>query len=145
MASYLDQEQVTISSIPLPTGAATEATLQLVVDALNPNDQVLYNETLSVLPNTESVIVSYSVPLLGPLYIKHVSASATNVSEFYIRINGTVIAKMRSYYTDLNVKFFFESDTNSGIQAPAGSLVEICGKSPRPTNTDFNATLVGRI
>lgn len=123
----------------------------LDVNVLNPGGGLSgtvvyeYNEVLTVPSATETAIVTYTVPVAKTSYLQLVTASGTNIAEYRLKINGTVIAKKYTYFSgDLSADFNLrnESDSNPGILLNAGDIVTITAIHNRGFSGNFNATII---
>ena len=110
------------------------------------DDLTVYDETLGVTANTITDVISYTVPALKQVYIKHILASGTNVSVFTLEVNGSVVAKQRTYYTHFNTEFTFSPDPNAGLIYHEGDVIKVRAEHYNVAMAgDFNATVLMRI
>lgn len=93
-----------------------------------------YNEILSVASGTFSTVLSKTVSLNSKLQV--IQVSGTNIAEFEVVLNGSVIDKQRSNFgTPLNCIFSFEN----GISLVPADVVSVRARHDRPSLADFNA------
>lgn len=102
------------------------------------NSKSFYNEISSVATSLLSTILTYTVPPLTTASISAVDVSGTNIAEYTIEVNSSVVDKRRTYFgAALNEVF----DLNNSIQLVASDVVEIKVIHIRPDMGDFNARL----
>lgn len=101
----------------------------------------IYNEVTNVVPAVETTIATYTAS--GTAYLQQVKVSGTNMAEYRIYKNGSVIDKVYSSLTEFNdsVNYFTGNDTAPGIKLMASDLIEIKGIQNRPSTCSFNAVI----
>jgi hypothetical protein len=104
-----------------------------------------YSESLSVQSGVETIVLSYMVPSGMTFYLRHALGSGENIAAYTMYVDGSAVAKKRSWYTDFNVDFFFEADVNEGLEVLGSSVLEltVLHNSPMPGN--FNASIFGQL
>jgi hypothetical protein len=96
-----------------------------------------YNEILSVASGTLSTILSKTVSVNSKF--KTVQVSGTNIAEFEVVLNGTVVDKQRTNFgTGLNLQFKFEN----GLALIPTDVVLVRVLHNRPSLGDFNAKFI---
>jgi hypothetical protein len=128
---------------------ANEETLQAILMALGggggSTPVAEYDSVTGVAASGSQTIVSYTVPVGDTFNLSRISVSGDNIAEFTVNINGSPIATKRSWFTDYNVEFIFESSSGSGPAMNAGDTVNVVVNNFRPTPGDFNGTILGRL
>ena len=106
-----------------------------------------YDEITNQVFAAYHTIVSYTVPVGKTFHLRHVSVSGTNKATFRVLHGaGVILAKKRTYYTNFNEDFFFESDNTLGNLFVAGENIYVdVTHSNAAANGDFNATISGRL
>lgn len=95
-----------------------------------------YNEISSVVSSALTTIVSYTVLTAGKL--KQINVSGTNIAEYRIELNSTVIDKKRTYFgSALNADFNYDDGI---IVSPADTVV-VKVVHTRPSTGDFNGRI----
>lgn len=125
-----------------------EATLQQILAALGGSSGAEifeYGTATSVASNATVTVVSYTVPGASTFSLGHISASGDNIAIYTVLINGSPVAVKRSWFTDYNIEFYFESTSNGGPSVSAGDTVELQVTNFRPTTGDFNGTIFGQL
>jgi len=105
----------------------------------------IYSEQLAVPASASIDVFSYTVPVGKTLYLRHATGSGDNKAVYVVNVDGTPIAKKRSYYTDFNVDFFFESEDAGGVVLNAGQVLTVNVTNQSGTPADFNAGAYGRL
>jgi len=104
---------VVADSLPLPSGAATEAKQDDIITAINnisnANGFLTSAIISSVASSTETTIVTYTVPLLGTFNLNKVHASGTADGLFRLKKNAVTIATRRNNWTERNITFDYGS------------------------------------
>jgi hypothetical protein len=96
-----------------------------------------YNEVLAVSSGSYATVLSKTVTLSSKL--KLVQSSGTNIAEYEVVLNGSVVDKQRTNFgTQLNCLFSFEN----GISLVAGDVLVLRARHDRPYTADFNAKFI---
>jgi peptidoglycan hydrolase CwlO-like protein len=96
-----------------------------------------YNEILSISSGSVNTILSKTVSLGSRL--KTVQVSGTNIAEYEVLLNGSVIDKQRSNFgTSLNCSFTFEN----GITLVPADVLLVRVRHDRPSTGNFNAKFI---
>jgi hypothetical protein len=102
-----------------------------------------YNESNSIASGITTTIVSYTVPSGKTAYLTKIDCSGTNMSEYEIFVNGSLINKKRTYIgSDLNTSFEWSSTDSFGYSLNTGDIVLVKGSHNRPFIGDFNASIM---
>jgi hypothetical protein len=104
-----------------------------------------FGEVVAVASGIPTDVVTYTVPAGKTLYLRHVAFSGSNVSTFWIDIDGSVQARKRTYFTEYNGDFFFEGDSGHGLKVNAGQTITVVAEHSRPSLGDFDASMDGRL
>lgn len=144
----LAAKRIVVSDSSLPSGAATEATLQEILNSLNgePDSDFIseFNEISSVVGGSEATILTYTVPIATDFHMQKIDVSGTNIATFNIYVNTIIQARQRTYFGgSLNVNFDFSNVAKKGYPLEAGDIVEIKVIHSRPEAGDFDARLQG--
>jgi hypothetical protein len=104
--------------------------------AIQPNLNY-YNEITSVSSGSYVTILSKTVGINSKLKI--VQVSGTNIAEYEVLLNGSVIDKQRSNFgTSLNCLFTFEN----GITLMPADILLVRVRHDRPSTGNFNAKFI---
>lgn len=96
----------------------------------------VYNEISSVVSSVLTTIVSYVVVNAGKL--KQINVSGTNISEYSVELNATVIDKKRTYFGGaLNADFNYDD----GIAVSPADTIAVKTIHNRPMVGDFNGRI----
>jgi hypothetical protein len=98
----------------------------------------IYNDVNSVLPNTDTLVVSYTVPVGKKFDLNSATCSGENTAKFTVKINGAIIQVKRSWWTEFNVDFDFREQILS-----AGDVVEIFVTNNGKASVTFDSTVIG--
>jgi hypothetical protein len=82
-----------------------------------------YNE-VSIVPDIQTDVVSYTVPANKTSIIERVTGSGQNLARFDLFVNASVIDTQRNYYGNFNVAFNFMS-SGMGYKLNAGDVVTL--------------------
>ena len=92
-----------------------------------------FNEVSSVAAGVLTTVLSFTATSFG--HLTQVSASGDNKAEYYIYVNGVLMDKRRSYYTDYNVMF----DLGRGIPYGVNNIIQIRVLHNATTTGTFSA------
>jgi hypothetical protein len=98
-----------------------------------------YVEVLGVAASLETTLVT----VLGGLTqkrIQKIEVSGTNVAEFRVKLNGSVVTKKRTWWTRFNETFDFEQFSN-GFKILSVDTLTVTVIHVRPYVGDFNVTV----
>lgn len=96
-----------------------------------------YSEILAVASGVYTNILSHSVTVNSRL--KLAQSSGTNIAEYEVVLNGSVLDKQRTNFgAQLNCCFKFEN----GLPLVSGDSVVVRAKHSRPSLSDFNAKII---
>jgi len=134
------------------TGAPISDTNKLPVDATFTGDINFdfngttvneFNEVLGVGSGIPTMIVQYIAPVGMAAFLQLVEATGTNIGEYEVVLNGTPIAKRRTYFSGgLDVEFPFSGQPSAnGLELSPGDVVEVFGTHSRPMLGDFAARI----
>ena len=100
----------------------------------------IYNEVLSIAGLATSNIIQYTIPTNKLLEVLTIETSGTNRAVFSLDINGAIIAKQRSYFTEYNTSFNL-----NGLKLIEGDILKIIVENKSNSTADFNANILGRL
>ncbi|PCI45867.1 MAG: hypothetical protein COB41_00315 [Proteobacteria bacterium] len=101
-----------------------------------------YNEISSVAASTPSTIVSYMAPVGKTTYLQKIKASGTNIAQYEVKVNGSVIDKGYTYFgSSLSTLFDFTGNANNGYLLTVGDLVILEVTHIRGGTGDFNGRI----
>lgn len=96
-----------------------------------------YNEVLSVASAVLTTITSFTATQTTKL--KQVDVSGENIASYEVLVNGSVVAKKRTYFgAELNESFVFDK----GIEFTVGQIVLVRVIHNRPSTANFNANII---
>lgn len=97
-----------------------------------------YNEIIAVPAATPSTIVSYTVPVGKSAVLDKVEYSGSNIGVYEILLNGSPIAKKRTWFNGtLDGEVNFKSSNSSGLPLVANDIISITVTHNRPFVGDF--------
>lgn len=99
-----------------------------------------FGQISSIAASMPTIIVSYTVPPGYAVYLTKVLLSGTNKAIFTVQVDGSPIADLITYYTDLNGSLGFG---DYGIELTAGQILTVVAEHERPSMGDFSASLIG--
>lgn len=135
---------------------ATEEKQNEIIDAINNvsvsvvnvygcNEPTIYeqfNEIFSI--SGSQLLLTYTVPSGKYFYLKYAEVSGTNIAEYTIYKNASLIGKLRTYFgAELNTVFDFSAGSTYGHRFQDGDVLEIYVNNTRPTSADFDARIYG--
>lgn len=101
----------------------------------------IYNEVTSVSTATLTTVATYTAPIGVKSFLQKIEVSGTNIAEYRILINATIVDKKRSYFGgSLDSEFIFAL-TGTGLDLAVGDVVTVKVIHSRPTVGDFNARI----
>jgi hypothetical protein len=106
----------------------------------NGSDFYQFNEVNSVASAASATVLTYTIPTGQSLTINGVNVSGENIAVYTLLIDSVVFDKVRTYFTNYNTSFNIDN-----ITATAGQTIEIEVENFRPTTSDFNANLYGKL
>ena len=122
-----------------------KATLAAIAGGGMGTPVVEYDENASVAGNSTVTVVTYTVPAGKKFVLRHAAAAGNNIATYRLKINGSVVDQKFSYYTNLNVDFFFESSVGGGLTLNAGDIALVEVTNIKPYSGDFNGTIFGQV
>jgi hypothetical protein len=108
-----------------------------VVTGSSSSAKSLYNEISSVAIASLSNILTYTVPVGKTATIKKISVSGTNVADYQIFVNSSIVDRRRTYFGNLNEYFYIDNS----ISLSASDVLYVKVIHERPDVGDFNARL----
>lgn len=140
----------------LPVGISTEAKQDSMLIKLCDIDDTLkelesgdpatntFDEVTSVATSTLTTVVSYTVPAGLGFLLQLVEASGTNIAEYRVLLDTTLIAKRRTYFGGaVNTDFKFDGFNNKGIVVAAATVITLKVIHERPDTGDFSGRILG--
>jgi hypothetical protein len=102
----------------------------------------VYGEADAIVAGSETVVVSYTVPGEKSAYLLRGEFSGTQISQYWIYVNGIKIASRRTHHgSGLTGEFTFTGGTLEGLPLGSGDLIELTTLFNRPGTGDFEARL----
>lgn len=101
---------------------------------------ITYNEISSIGSGSETLLATLTAPLAGAR-IQKVDVSGNNVALFRVKIDGNTIATKRTWWSNFNEKFEFESFVN-GLLLTSGQVLTVTVLHERPYLGAFEATIM---
>lgn len=97
-----------------------------------------YEETTTVLPNTETLVLSYTN--VQPYYLEKILCSGTADAKFKLKLNGSPIATMRNSWNNRNITFDY---SDKSLYCSAGTVVTVTAIHKETQSQDYEASLNG--
>lgn len=105
------------------------------------NLESTYNEIAAVVASTPTLLVSYTAPMGRVSYLYRVFVSGSNIATYKVKLNGTVIETIRTYFGGaLNAVADF-SEAAKGMPLAVGDVVNVEVEHQRPFVGDFNGRI----
>lgn len=121
------------------SNSASEAIPVYITSAVSGSVVNIFNQTTGVISGSETVIVSYTVPILKALSLNLCQFSGNNIALFNIYQDTTLIATYRTMFgTSLTGELNF-----SGLTFAAGTMIIIKVLQNRPSSGDFEGRIIG--
>jgi len=96
-----------------------------------------YNEVSAIAPDVETLINSFTVPVGKFRQLNSVVVSGDNIAHFYIKINGSVIAKARTWWASFN-----EQIELYDTKIMANDIISIHVENKGRVSSDFESTII---
>jgi len=96
------------------------------------------NTINSVTPTSNSLIVSYTVPVGKVFDLSKIICSGDNISKYRVYVAGSLCYTKRSTWGDFNIDF----DLLEAIVL-AGDKIEVFAENFGKKNSDYEATIIG--
>lgn len=103
-----------------------------------------YNEVTNVASGIETTVTSYTNNGATTSYLQRIEGSGTNVSEYRLYKNATVINKKYSSYTEFNVAFEYTVGNSLalGLKVDPGETIYLKAIQNRPSTASFNGNIL---
>lgn len=106
------------------------------------NVKNIFNAITAVPSSSTTAITTYMIPALTTAYLERVEVSGTNIAQYDVYINSSIVARKRTYFgNSLSETFDFSSTLNRGLAISAGIIIEVRVTHTRPTVGDFEARI----
>lgn len=100
-----------------------------------------YDEITAVPASVLTDILTYTAPPLVSSYLQKIEVSGSNIAEYTIQINSTIMDKKRTYFgAPLNVEFKFV-EIGTGLPLAPGDVITVKVIHARPSVGNFNSRL----
>lgn len=120
----------------------TDGAINVVVeDALDENPKNIFNDVTAIASGDYRELVTYTVPggLLG--FLTRIEASGENIAQYDILINGTLVARKRTYFGSFNTVFEFTPGPKLGLPLNAADVISVKVLHDRPNPGNFEARI----
>lgn len=119
-----------------------DGSINVNITTSNPGEvKSFYNEALAVASGILTTVDTYTAPVGKLTYLQFVEYSGSNIAEYTVLINATIIAKKRTYFgSELNGEIEFVK-TGTGLPLAVGDVVTIKVIHNRPVQGDFNGRI----
>lgn len=115
----------------------TKLTAPISVNFSTNENKNYYAEILNVASGSYTNVLSFTVTVNSKL--KAIQSSGTNIAEYEVVLNGSVLDKQRTNFgTTLNCFFSFQN----GVTLVSGDSVIVRAKHERPSLSNFNAKII---
>ena len=120
---------------------ATEETSVAILGALGGGVSVnVYNEALAVSSGMATTVALYTVPIGQSLVLQHVEVSGDIMATYSVLVDGSLIAKRRTYFTHYNDDFY---TSKNGLSVSSNQQVVVSVTHNRTLAGNFNASIYG--
>lgn len=96
----------------------------------------VYGEVLSIPMNMLTTVTTYTAT--QDVRVRLAEVSGTNIAEWTVNVNSSIVNKKRTFFGNLNETFQFDK----GYPLVLGDVVEVQVTHSRPSVGDFNSSLV---
>jgi len=96
-----------------------------------------YNSVSAILPEVDTLINSFTVPVGKFRQLNSVLVSGDNIAHFSIKLNGVIIAKARTWWVSFNEQIELH-DT----KIVAGDILSIHAENKGKVASDFESTII---
>lgn len=100
----------------------------------------LFNDILSLAEGAVGTILTYTVPANTKVKLRRSNLAGENMGTYEVKVNGSVIDRIGTYYTDYNG--FLEFDD---VEYFSGTVITIEVLNRGEGSANFNANLQGRL
>lgn len=97
-----------------------------------------YEEKIGVVPNTETIILTYTNSLEH--FIEKIVCSGTSDAIFKLKVDGSTIRTLRNSWNDRNVTFDFSTIQR---KLAANAVITVTAKHSEIHNQDYESNLIG--
>lgn len=109
--------------------------------AASTETKFVFDEVSSVPVNSETQIVTYTVPLAKTAVLDRITGSGENIAKYCVYLNGVRINTKRTYYAGgFNVEFNYMSQ-GLGVKLQAGDVLELRVLQETPELGDFDGLI----
>jgi len=123
------------SSEPIPV---------FITDGSPQVSEIVFNAVSSLASGLSYDVLVYTVPPTQTFALTRILASGDNIANFDVSVDGSVIARRRTWFGgDLSTEFNFSGFPQSGIIFNSGQVIKLTVTNFRPTTADFEGTLMG--
>lgn len=137
-----DGDNVAISDGTNTLHVNPDGSINVNITTSNPGEvKSFYNEITSVATAVLSTILTYIAPIGKSSFLQGIEVSGTNIAEYQVLINASMLDKKRTYFGgDLDTNFLF-AHTGTGLPLTVADTITVKVIHNRPTVGDFNARL----
>ena len=97
-----------------------------------------FGSASSIITDTETTLITYTVPVGKLLVLKSIEASGENRAKYTVEVDTIVKAIRRSYEPIFNVDFDFDK-----VQFVAGQIIKVKAEHSRPQVSDHETRILG--
>lgn len=101
-----------------------------------------FSNVTAIASSASADILTYTVPVGKIAYLLRADLSGTNIALYEAKLNGSVLARTRTYFGgDFTKSIDFGRTTADSIPLVAGDIVKLSVTNFRPLSADFEARL----
>jgi len=101
---------------------------------------LVFDDIVSLAQGAVGTILTYTVPVNSKLKLRRSNISGCNMGTYEIKVNGTVVDRVGTYYTDYNSVLEFDD-----VEYSSGTIITIEVLNRGEGSANFNANLQGRL
>jgi hypothetical protein len=110
--------------------------------ATNENIKTMFDEAPAVASGSETLIISYSVPIGKIALLQRITFSGENVATYNLYINGSIEERKRTHFgADLSGEMVFLGGGEEGPKYVPGDTIELKVLHTRPNPGSFNGRI----
>lgn len=99
----------------------------------------IYSEVSAIASGIETTVLTYTVPAARSFFLDRIHVEGENISDYKVKVNGSVIGRRKTYFTNYAHDFDFGVDVpeSSGLELAGGDVLLVTATHNRPGTSDF--------
>ncbi len=130
------------AAVVFPPGGGT--TFNVSLTESDTEVVVNYPDEIFAVPSaTESTILTVTVPVGFNIFLQFVEVDGTNIADYRVYRDASILGKKRTWWTSLTDKLDFVDSKMRGLKILENEVITVKVEHSRPIVGDFRARLVG--